>query len=245
MNLREVKVMMRIRHPNIVAMREVIRERSTLFFVMEYMSANLYECMKDRSTNFSEDQVRSIMYQLLQGLAYLHQQNIFHRDIKPENLLVKGDNIKIADFGLARETNSRPPYTEYISTRWYRAPEILLRSKRYNSAVDLWACGCIMAELMSLSPLFPGSNEEDQLYKICSILGSPTTETWKEGCILANRLHFIFPEFMAVDLSSLFPHASYEALNLLSSLLLWDPDKRPTAAEALQHPFFVKAFHPY
>lgn len=92
-------------------------------------------------------------YQLLQGLAYLHQQNIFHRDIKPENLLVKGDNIKIADFGLARETNSRPPYTEYISTRWYRAPEILLRSKRYNSAVDLWACGCIMAELMSLSPL--------------------------------------------------------------------------------------------
>lgn len=133
-------------------------------------------------------------YQLLQGLAYLHQQNIFHRDIKPENLLVKGDNIKIAGFGLARETNSRPPYTEYISTRWYRAPEILLRSKRYNSAVDLWACGCIMAELMSLSPLFPGSNEEDQLYKICSILGSPTTETWKEGCILANRLHFIFPE---------------------------------------------------
>ena len=195
---------MRIRHPNIVAMREVIREKNTLFFVMEYMSANLYECMKDRSNNFSEDQVRSIMYisteplicryQLFQGLAYLHQQNIFHRDIKPENLLVKGDSIKIADFGLARETNSRPPYTEYISTRWYRAPEILLRSKRYNSAVDIWASGCIMAELMSLSPLFPGSNEEDQLYKICSILGSPSVDSWKEGCMLANQFHFVFPE---------------------------------------------------
>ena len=119
---------------------------------------------------------------------------MFHRDIKPENLLVKGDCVKIGDFGLARETNGRPPFTEYISTRWYRAPEILLRSKRYNSAVDIWAAGCIMAELMSLSPLFPGSNEEDELYKICSILGSPTPSMWNEGVSLASGLHFSFPE---------------------------------------------------
>ena len=131
---------------------------------------------------------------MFQGIAYLHKHNVFHRDIKPENLLVKGDCVKIGDFGLARETNGRPPFTEYISTRWYRAPEILLRSKRYNSAVDIWAAGCIMAELMSLSPLCPGTNEEDELYKICSILGSPTPSMWSEGVNLASGLHFSFPE---------------------------------------------------
>ena len=215
--------MLNLRHPNIVAIKEVIREDNTLFFVMEYMSANLYECMKDRVKFFSEDQVRNIMYafiadlitryQLFQGLAYLHKNNIFHRDIKPENLLVKGDSIKIADFGLARETNSKPPYTEYVSTRWYnfihcmrnryRAPEILLRSRRYNAAVDVWAAGCIMAELMSLIPLFPGSDENDELIKICSVLGTPTCNDWKEGCMLAENHNFVFPDvgmFQNVDL---------------------------------------------
>ena len=152
-------------------------------------------------------------YQLFQGLAYLHKNNIFHRDIKPENLLVKGDSIKIADFGLARETNSKPPYTEYVSTRWYsciccmrnryRAPEILLRSKRYNAAVDVWAAGCIMAELMSLVPLFPGSDENDELIKICSILGTPSRNDWSEGCTLAENHNFVFPDvesFQSVDM---------------------------------------------
>ena len=98
-------------------------------------------------------------YQLLQGLAYLHQQNIFHRDIKPENLLVKGDNIKIADFGLARETNSRPPYTEYISTRWYRAPEILMKSENYGLESDMWSVGCVIFEMITGFPLFPFNND--------------------------------------------------------------------------------------
>jgi serine/threonine protein kinase len=117
--------------------------------------------MKDRTTNFPENQVKGIMYQTLIGLAYMHKHGFFHRDMKPENMLVKGDLVKIADFGLAREIRSRPPFTDYVSTRWYRAPEILLRSTQYNSPVDIFASGAIMAELYMLRPLFPGNNETD------------------------------------------------------------------------------------
>ncbi|KAK8829364.1 protein kinase [Blastocystis sp. ATCC 50177/Nand II] len=118
-------------------MKEVIREGNAIYFVMEYMDANLYECMLSRPSCFSEEQIRSIMYQIFLGLAHLHRHSLFHRDIKPENILVKGNEVKIGDFGLVREMDSRPPYTEYISTRWYRAPEILLRSKHYSAAVDV------------------------------------------------------------------------------------------------------------
>lgn len=115
------------------------------------------------------------MYQIMLGLNYMHKHGFFHRDLKPENLLCNGpDVIKIADFGLARETRSRPPYTDYVSTRWYRAPEVLLRATNYSSPIDLWAVGCIMVEIYSLQPLFPGRSEIDQIFRICSILGTPS-----------------------------------------------------------------------
>jgi len=117
--------------------------------------------MKDRKSPFPEQEVKSIMYQVILGLAYMHKHGFFHRDMKPENLLVKDDFVKVADFGLAREIRSRPPFTDYVSTRWYRAPEILLRSTQYNSPVDIFACGAIMAELYLMRPLFPGNNETD------------------------------------------------------------------------------------
>lgn len=117
--------------------------------------------MKDRPSAFPENQIKCIIYQTLQGLAYMHKHGFFHRDMKPENMLVKGEAVKIADFGLAREIRSRPPFTDYVSTRWYRAPEILLRSTNYNSPVDIFATGAIMAELYMLRPLFPGNNETD------------------------------------------------------------------------------------
>lgn len=104
----------------------------------------------------------------------MHKHGFFHRDIKPENLLCNGpDLVKIADFGLAREIRSRPPFTDYVSTRWYRAPEVLLRSTNYSSPIDLWAVGCIIAELYTLQPLFPGRSEIDQIFRICSVLGTP------------------------------------------------------------------------
>jgi serine/threonine protein kinase len=125
------------------------------------MEQNIYQLMKDRTSSFPENQIRSIMWQTIAGTAYMHKHGFFHRDMKPENLLVKGDMVKVADFGLAREIRSRPPFTDYVSTRWYRAPEILLRSTNYNSPVDIFACGAIMAELYLLRPLFPGNNETD------------------------------------------------------------------------------------
>ena len=161
MALREIKSLRKLNHQQIVKLKEVIRVNDDLYFVFEYMEQNIYQLMKDRTQAFPENQVKSIMYQTVVGLAYMHKHGFFHRDLKPENLLVKGDAVKIADFGLAREIRSRPPFTDYVSTRWYRAPEILLRSTNYNSPVDMFACGAIMAELYLLRPLFPGNNETD------------------------------------------------------------------------------------
>jgi serine/threonine protein kinase len=174
MALREIKSLRKLNHTNIVKLKEVIRVNDDLYFVFEYMEKNVYEIMKDRTVDFPENQIKSIMYQTLLGLAYMHKHGFFHRDLKPENLLCKGDAVKIADFGLAREIRSKPPFTDYVSTRWYRAPEILLRSTNYNSPVDIFACGAMMAEYYMLRPLFPGNNETDQIYKTCAVLGSPT-----------------------------------------------------------------------
>lgn len=194
--------------------------------------------MKDRNSDFPEKQIKSIMYQTLLGLAYMHKHGFFHRDLKPENLLVKGEYVKIADFGLAREIRSRPPFTDYVSTRWYRAPEILLRSTTYNSPVDIFACGAIMAELYMMRPLFPGNNETDQIYKTCAVLGSPTQAQWPEGYQLASRIGFTFPKFVPTALSQLIPNASPQAIDLMEKMMTFDPHKRLTAAQCLNHPYF-------
>ena len=155
-----------------------------------------------------------------------------------QNILVKGELLKVADFGLARETRSRPPYTDYVSTRWYRAPEVLLRATNYSSPIDVFACGCMLAEMLTLRPLFPGSSEADQIYKICSVLGSPTMRSWPEGMKLASAMNFRFPQFTATPLNQLVPNASEEALQVLTDCLRFDPSQRPTCAQLLQYPFF-------
>ncbi|OWZ19602.1 CMGC/RCK/MAK protein kinase [Phytophthora megakarya] len=228
----------KLNHPNIIKLKEVIRENDELYFVFEYMECNLYDTMKKRDRHFPESKIRNLMYQMLQGLAFMHKHSFFHRDIKPENMLVKGDTVKVADFGLAREIRSRPPFTDYVSTRWYRAPEVLLRSTTYNSPIDAWAMGCIMAEMFTLRPLFPGSSEGDQLYKICSVLGNPTHSTWPEGMKLAAQMNYRFPQFVPTSLAQLIPHASPEAIQLMTDLLKFDPNQRPTSSQALQYPFF-------
>eukprot|EP01029_Cantina_marsupialis_P005446 TRINITY_DN1590_c0_g1_i4.p1 TRINITY_DN1590_c0_g1~~TRINITY_DN1590_c0_g1_i4.p1 ORF type:complete len:316 (+),score=50.82 TRINITY_DN1590_c0_g1_i4:68-1015(+) len=238
--LREVKSLQKLNHPNIVKLKEVIRQSEMLYFVFEFMECNLYEVMKAREKLFPEARIRNIMYQIFQGLAFMHKHGFFHRDIKPENMLCKGDVVKIADFGLAREIRSRPPYTDYVSTRWYRAPEVLLRSTNYGASIDTFACGCIMAELFTLKPLFPGSSEADQIYKICSVLGSPTVDAWSDGLRLANDIHFKFPQFVPTPMNSIIRNASPEAIKLINDLLKWNPASRSTASQCLQYPFFTK-----
>ncbi|XP_042445212.1 cyclin-dependent kinase F-4-like isoform X1 [Zingiber officinale] len=188
--------------------QEVIRENDILYLVFEYMECNLYQLMKERGKSFSEVEIRNWCFQIFRALAYMHKQGYFHRDLKPENLLVTKDLVKIADFGLAREILSKPPFTGYVSTRWYRAPELLLHSSVYNSAVDMWAIGAIMAELFTLHPLFPGSNEADQLCKICSVFGSPNSDLWSEGLQLAAAMNYHFPQFPGVPVSVLIHSAT-------------------------------------
>jgi protein kinase len=161
--------------------------------------------------------------------------------MKPENLLItSNDVVKIADFGLAREIKTKPPYTDYVSTRWYgslfffppslppslllirfcccfryRAPEVLLRSISYSAPIDLWAVGAIMAELYTFRPLFPGASEPDELYKICAVLGPPDDQSWPDGVKLAANMNFTFPKYTAVPLSQLVPNACSQAIDLM------------------------------
>ncbi|XP_067207633.1 serine/threonine-protein kinase dyf-5 isoform X2 [Linepithema humile] len=239
MNLREVKSLKKLSHANVVKLKEVIRENDVLYFVFEYMKENLYQLMKDRDKLFPEPVIRNMVYQVLQGLAFMHKHGFFHRDMKPENLLCMGPElVKIADFGLAREIRSRPPYTDYVSTRWYRAPEVLLHSTTYNSPIDIWAVGCIMAELYTFRPLFPGKSEIDEIFKICSVIGTPDKEDWSEGYQLAAAMNFKFPNFTRTSLAILIPNASEEAVILMEDMLQWNPIKRPTAQQSLRYPYF-------
>ncbi|XP_032406864.1 serine/threonine-protein kinase MAK isoform X9 [Xiphophorus hellerii] len=239
MNLREVKSLKKLNHANVVKLKEVIRENDHLYFVFEYMKENLYQLMKDRRKLFPESVIRNISFQILQGLSFIHKHGFFHRDMKPENLLCMGPElVKIADFGLAREIRSKPPYTDYVSTRWYRAPEVLLRSSTYSSPIDLWAVGCIMAELYTLRPLFPGNSEVDEIFKICQVLGTVKKMDWPEGYQLASAMNFRFPQCVPTNLKTLIPNASKEAIALMQDFLQWDPKKRPTAVQALRYPYF-------
>lgn len=244
-------------HPNVIKLKEVLRERNELFFVFEFMDGDLLGVIRAAKASpplnpqmpfIPHTKVRAIMYQIFQSLAHLHKCGYFHRDLKPENMLIKKDPsspdafdvVKLADFGLVKEIRAKPPFTDYVSTRWYRGPELLLQDRAYSSPVDMWACGCIMVELMSTRPLFPGSNELDQLFRIISVFGPPTEKTWPEGCAMARKLRYTFPNPATTPLRKMVPaHIPPNAYDLVEKLLVYDPRKRLTAAQALQHPYFT------
>jgi serine/threonine protein kinase len=218
-------------HPNIIPLYDafLMPTSKELHFVFECMEGNLYQLTKSRRGRpLAGGLVASIFQQIVKGLHHIHQEGYFHRDMKPENLLITTTGladypssatgpaaiekdvlviVKLADFGLARETDSKPPYTEYVSTRWYRAPEVLLRSRDYSNPVDMWALGTILAELVNLKPLFPGQSEVDQMMQICEILGSPVVDygrdeqgrqrgggSWYKGVRMAESVGFSFPK---------------------------------------------------
>mmetsp|Transcript_53750 Transcript_53750/g.143238 ORF Transcript_53750/g.143238 Transcript_53750/m.143238 type:complete len:504 (+) Transcript_53750:96-1607(+) len=238
MKLREIASLRKLIHPNIVKLKEVIRENDELHMVFEHMDSNLYEYTKGRTKMLQESKVRNIMYQILQALHCCHRNGYFHRDMKPENILVRGDTVKLADFGLAKEIRARPPHTDYVSTRWYRAPEALLRSPSYNSPMDVWACGGIMAELYTFRPLMPGTSEPDQLFKACSVLGTPSPQVWQEGYKLASKIGFKFPQMIPTNLATIIPGASKEAIDVMYGFLKWAPEARLSVAKSLQMTYF-------
>ena len=151
-----------MQHPNVIRLKEVIRVINEAYFVFEYIERDLYRLMTERKETgkrLVEAEIRYISRQLIEALLYIHRQGFFHRDLKPENLLVAPDlTVKIIDFGIAREIRSKPPYTEYVSTRWYRSPEMLFRFSTYSAPVDVFAVGCIVAEMYLGRPLFLGSS---------------------------------------------------------------------------------------
>jgi protein kinase len=238
LQLKEVKSLRKIKHPNVVRLLQVFREDESLHLVFELLGKSLYRSISERGPH-PEDEVRLIMQQILTGVAYIHRQGFFHRDLKPDNLLWKEDVLKIADFGLAREIRSRPPFTEYCGTRYYRAPEIMLRSEFYNSPVDIWSAGTIMAELFLGRPLFQGTTETDQIYKIFGVLGPPTQKNWPDGIKLANRMGIRFNASVPIGLAAVVPHASAEALGLMNEMMRLDPARRPSASQALRHEWFT------
>jgi len=261
--MRELQSLKSLRHPQIVEMLEAIRETNqNVYFVFEYMpDGNLYEFLKKctphkfdppgmKRPNLGHAKIQSLTKQIVQGLAYLHARGFVHRDIKPENLLLRGDTIKIADFGLAREVSSPEEFTEYVSTRWYRAPEVLLRAPEYGAPVDLFAVGCIIAELYSRLPLFPAESEPDLLDMMVKVLGVPDEATWPEGVRLAKRMGFSFVALAdehhgtgeeSIPLENKIRTASTTVIQFMKELLQWNPEHRPSANQALQNLYFSPA----
>lgn len=240
MKLREIRALKRLNHRNIVKLKQVIRENNHLYLVFEHMEQNLYQLIRNQLNPFPETTIKQIVAQIINGLAYIHRHGFFHRDIKPENILCRQGHlcIKIADFGLTREIDGQPPYTDYVSTRWYRAPELLLHSNDYSLAVDIWAVGCITGELYTLRPMFPGRSEIDQIFKICQVLGAPNVSIWPEGQRLASLIQFNFPSIVPLNLIDLLADCSAGGISLIKLMLQWIPNERPSAREILNHSYF-------
>ena len=239
--IREVKMLKLLRQDNVVQLKEAFRRKGKLYLVFEYVERNLLEVLEESSHGISEDLVRSYIYQLCKAIEYCHAQDVIHRDIKPENLLISADQtLKLCDFGFARTLPQKGgALTDYVATRWYRSPELLLGCT-YGKEVDMWAIGCIMGELTDGQPLFPGESEIDQLYLIQKVLG-PLTPDQQEA--FQKNPHFIGLKFPEVPKPETLERRytgklTRVPLSFMKSLLKMDPTQRMTAGEALQHPYF-------
>jgi renal tumor antigen len=211
--------------------------------VFELMDCNLYEYMKKRKAPLDEPTAIRIIYQILKAIAYMHSKNMFHRDLKPENCMINVNTteVKLGDFGSTRMGKAVAPFTEYVSTRWYRAPECILTSGSYGKEVDIWAVGCILYELIANRPLFPGKHELDQITRIHHVLGTPSKEILAQFRKNPNtQMSYSFPPRNPVDFRQVLPKASPEFIDLLKQLLTYDPRIRATAHEALELPIFAK-----
>ncbi|XP_060070909.1 MAPK/MAK/MRK overlapping kinase-like [Ylistrum balloti] len=219
------------------------KKSGTLVLICELMDMNIYELIRGKRHYLPERKVKHYMYQLLKSVEHMHRNGIFHRDVKPENILIKlassdkEDVLKLADFGSCRSVYSKQPYTEYISTRWYRAPECLLTDGYYTYKMDIWSVGCVFFEILSLHPLFPGSNEVDQIAKIHDILGTPDPSVLNK-LKKSRGMNFNFPHKKGTGVERLLPHVSSEAVDLIYQMCTYDPDERMSAKQAIRHSYF-------
>jgi len=224
-----------------VRLLDVIHTSKKLTLVFEFLEQDLKKLIDGTSGEGLEKMtVKSYLYQLIKGVAYIHKFKILHRDLKPQNLLISRDGIlKIADFGLARGYGIPVRnYTHEVVTLWYRPPDVLLGSKNYLTTVDIWSIGCIFAEMVNGKPLFTGVSESDQLKKIFRIRGTPNEKVYPEIKNLPDWNPDNFDDYPEEDISKYVPKLDADGIDLLLKMLQTDPDKRISAEEAMKHPYF-------
>ncbi|KAM0752429.1 Pkinase-domain-containing protein [Meredithblackwellia eburnea MCA 4105] len=239
--IREVKFLRELSHPNIISLLDVFSNKSNLNLVLEFLDTDLEAVIKDQSLTFQSANIKSWMLMMIKGLEFCHRNWILHRDMKPNNLLIAPDGtLKLADFGLAREfADSGARMTCQVVTRWYRPPELLFGARSYSTGVDMWATGCIFAELMLRVPFMAGESDFEQLNTIFRALGTPSENDWPDHKKLPEYVEF--KKMPKQDLRGLFVAAPAEGIDLLNQLLMFDPRKRITAKKALHHPYFHTA----
>merc|ERR1719505_169903 len=251
--LREIKILARFDHENIINIIDIKRaakidDMKDVYIVQTLMETDLYKLLKTQK--LSNDHICYFLYQILRGLKYIHSANVLHRDLKPSNLLLNTTcDLKICDFGLARVADPDHDHTgiltEYVATRWYRAPEIMLNSKGYTKSIDIWSVGCILAEMLMNKPLFPGKHYLDQLNMILDVLGTPSSDTLQFIKNEKARSYLCgLPYKQKRNLADIFPDASPKALDLLEKLLAFNPNHRVSVEEALAHPYLEQYYDP-
>ncbi|XP_062105759.1 mitogen-activated protein kinase 20 isoform X2 [Humulus lupulus] len=247
--LREIKLLRLLRHPDIVEIKHIMlppsrRDFKDIYVVFELMESDLHQVIK-ANDDLTREHYQFFLYQLLRALKYIHTANVYHRDLKPKNILANANcKLKICDFGLARVAFNDTPttifWTDYVATRWYRAPELCGSFfSKYTPAIDIWSIGCIFAEVLTGKPLFPGKNVVHQLDLMTDLLGTPSLDTISRvRNEKARRYLTTMRKKQPVHFAQKFPNADPLALRLLERLLAFDPKDRPTAEEALADPYF-------
>ncbi|KAI3385639.1 hypothetical protein SNEBB_006925 [Seison nebaliae] len=243
--MREIRMLKNLRHDNLVQLIEVFKtkRRHRLHLVFEYCEYTLLNEIERHSKGMPEQYIQNITFQLLMGLNYIHQRMCIHRDIKPENILIHNNVVKLCDFGFARSINSNhDKFTEYVATRWYRAPELLVGDQHYGSPVDIWALGCVYAEMFTSLPIWPGKSDVDQIYLIKKTLG-PLTERHRK-CLLLNPYFkgVVIPDVENIEtLNKKYEKVMKEdSLTFLKDCLYMDQNKRAVCDDLLKRNLFGK-----
>ncbi|RWS29359.1 protein kinase-like protein [Leptotrombidium deliense] len=242
--LREIKLLQELKHDNIIGLLDVYGHRSNVSLVFDFMDTDLEVVIKDTNIVLTPAHIKSYILMTLQGLEYLHMNWILHRDIKPNNLLIDENGVlKIGDFGLAKQFGSPTRiYTHQVVTRWYRAPELLFGARMYGTGVDVWAVGCVLAELLLRVPFLPGDNDLDQLSKITQAFGTPDEKKWPGVTKLPDYVTFKYQPGTA--LKDIFTAATDDLLEVLGKMLQLNPLARCTCTQALQMVYFSNKPYP-